>query len=106
MMGVQTMSAMITTEHPTAPRFRRELERVQTILDGQVLVSQDRCVDALLDLYNVAPSALVRALIGNLLSDMRFVSAVRARYLAEDLSALGHYAEPGPSRATVPAPSS
>ena len=47
--GVQTLSAMIHT--PTAAVFEQELKSVQRMLSDQVLVSQDRCVDALLDLY-------------------------------------------------------
>jgi hypothetical protein len=61
------------------------------MLSDQVLVSQDRCVDALLDLYNVAPSTLVRELIGELISDLRFVSAVRAQLLHDDLGVLASY---------------
>ncbi len=68
--------------------FDQELARLIEALDDQVLVSQDRCVDALLDLYNLAPNRIARQLISELLSDIRFVTAVRARMLRDDLSIL------------------
>ena len=81
---------MINTPTATST-FDQELESVQRMLSGQVLVSQDRCVDALLDLFNAAPNALVRELIGALISDMRFVSAVKADLLSSDLRSVEAY---------------
>ena len=80
------------TEHvPAAYEFRRfnqQLRAVQRMLDGQLLVSKDRCVDALLDLYNVAPAGLVRELVAELISGIRYTSTVRAQLLDDDLSVL------------------
>ena len=69
-------------------RFDQQLLAVQQMLAGQLLVSQDRCIDGLLDLYNVAPTKLLRELVGELISDIRFVSTVRAQLLHDDLSVL------------------
>ena len=69
-------------------RFDQQLLALQRMLAGRLLVSQDRCIDGLLDLYNVAPSKLLRELVGELISDIRFVSTVRAQLLHDDLSVL------------------
>ncbi|MCP3992682.1 MAG: hypothetical protein GY724_26665 [Actinomycetia bacterium] len=74
--------------------FDRQMQAVQDMLSGQVLVSQDRCVDGLLDLYNVAPTALLREMIGELISDIRFVTAVRAQLLGDDLTLLDGFMSP------------
>lgn len=58
------------------------------MLNGELLISQDRCVDGLLDLYNAAPSKLMRELIAEMISDIRYVSAVRAQLLRDDLTLL------------------
>ncbi|MEM8922635.1 MAG: hypothetical protein AAGD35_03965 [Actinomycetota bacterium] len=87
---METLTMPSPAAHRTAT-FDRELSRVRAMLDGQVLVSQDRCVDALLDLFNLAPGPLVRELLGEMLSDIRFVSAVRAELLRDDLSILRRY---------------
>ena len=68
--------------------FDVQLRAVQDMLSGQVLVSQDRCVDGLLDLYNVAPTTMIREMIGELISDIRYVSAVQAQMLGQDLTLL------------------
>ena len=84
------MTKPLTAAHRNA-RFDAELERLHELLDGQTFVSQDRCVDALLDLYNTAPGRLARELIAEMISDIRFVSAVRAQLLRDDVSVLTRY---------------
>lgn len=81
---------LMTVAHRTA-LFDEELDRLHDLLDGQILVSQDRCIDALLDLYNAAPGKLARELIGEMISDIRFVSAVRSQLLRDDLAILTRY---------------
>jgi hypothetical protein len=79
---------ILTPVEPAAPQineFAVRLLALQDMLHDQVLVSQDRCVDGLLDLYNAAPTVLLREMIGELISDIRFVSAVRAPALGRDL---------------------
>ncbi len=74
--------------------FDHQMQAFQDMLGDQVLVSQDRCVDGLLDLYNVAPTGLLREMIGELISDIRFVSAVQAQVLGDDLSVIDGFLSP------------
>ncbi len=71
--------------------FDAELDRLTELLDGEMLVSQDRCVDALLDVYNAAPGKLARQLVGEMISDIRFVKAVRADTMLDDITVLRRY---------------
>lgn len=57
------------------------LERV----DGQELVSQNRWVDNLLDLYNLVDSAPLQRAIEATLSDIRHLGSVEGRWLREQL---------------------
>jgi hypothetical protein len=70
-------------------RFEQLLGHLTESADGAVLLSQDRCVDSLLDLYNAAPTNVVRLLVAELLDKIRHVSAVRADDLQEGLGELG-----------------
>lgn len=72
-----------TTTTATGPAgacaaFSEALDRLERSLDAQILVSQDRCVDGLLDLYNAAPNELIRSLVADIIDDIRHLSAVRA----------------------------
>lgn len=69
-------------------RFDEELSGLKRLLDGQLLIAQALCIDALLDLYNTAPNQTARDLLGEMMSDMRFVSAVRVKLLRDDLTLL------------------
>ena len=75
----------------TTDMFDVELQSLYGLLSAERVISQDRCVDALLDLYNAAPSVLIRELIAEMLSDIRFVSAVRSQLLRDDLTLLTSY---------------
>jgi hypothetical protein len=72
------------TEHTTittnacSPAFAEALAALERSLDAQLLVSQDRCVDGLLDLYNAADNDLVRRFVAEIIDDIRHLSAVRA----------------------------
>lgn len=84
---ISVTTAVTTTANTTkTSAFGQELAAVQGMLSDQLLVSQDRCVDALLDLHNLAPTPLVRGLIGGLISDIRYVAAVEAQLLSDDLN--------------------
>jgi len=81
--GVQTMTSQMkeattATDTSQVAEFDRILRNLDEVTRGQVLISQDRCVDALLDLYNSAPTEVVRSLIASILDEVRHVSAVRA----------------------------
>ncbi len=53
-----------------------------------LLVSQRRCVDLLLDLYNAAPIGTTRHVIEERLSDIRHLNAVEAEEVRADLYAV------------------
>jgi hypothetical protein len=72
-----TVHTTITTAR-TSPAFADALVSLDRSLDSQLLVSQDRCVDGLLDLYNAAGNDLVRRLVADIIDDIRHLSAVRA----------------------------
>lgn len=77
------------TEHTisaTTDPFDRALDVLDRSLADQLLVSQDRCIDGLLDLYNAAGNELVRQLVVDILNDVRFLSSVRAADLTERLT--------------------
>lgn len=57
-------------------------------IEGALLVSQSRCVDLLLDLYNAAPVGTTRHLIEERLSDIRHLNAVGADEVRADLYAV------------------
>jgi hypothetical protein len=66
--------------------FDEALAALDQILASPLLVSQDRCVDGLLDLYNSATSDLIRQLIVNILDDIRHLHSVRTAYVTARLS--------------------
>ncbi len=76
-MTEHTDSTTTLTTGPGAA-FTEALTRLERTLDAQILVSQDRCVDGLLDLYNAAPTEPIRSLVADILDDIRHLSAVRA----------------------------
>lgn len=71
-----------------ADRFDSLLTDLAARADGAVLLSQDRCVDRLLDLYNAAPTEVVRRMVSAMIDDIRHVSAVRAADLHAPLDEL------------------
>ncbi len=71
-----------------ASDFDLELEQLRTKINGQVLASQDRCVDGLLDLLNAAPSRVAHDLIVDILNDVRHLSSVRVDWLEGQLDVL------------------
>lgn len=63
--------------NPTpAEQFLAEAERVRAVAAGQLVVSQSRCVDHLLDLLNLATEPAVRAVLGAGLAAIRRLSSV------------------------------
>ena len=57
-------------------------------IGDQVLLSQGRCVDVLLDLHLATDDLAVRWTIEDRLSEIRFVGAVRADEMRTDLAAI------------------
>lgn len=62
-----------------------EIDRLLAALDGQVLVSQNRWVDHLLDLYNLTPNEDLRREIAQTLDEIRNLSSVKASALRGEL---------------------
>ncbi|MGF1597870.1 MAG: hypothetical protein ACFCVK_13215 [Acidimicrobiales bacterium] len=87
---IHSQSSTATTDPAAAgDRFGRVLDALIDALADQVLASQDRCVDALLDLYNVAPGPLARQLVVDMLDEIRHLRAVKAEWLLAQLADLG-----------------
>ena len=61
------------------------IDELLILLDGQVLVSQNRWVDHLLDLYNLAPNPDLRRELSHVLDEIRHANSVRAAALREAL---------------------
>jgi hypothetical protein len=85
------MSASITDTQTTdtrtvpgslvAEQFLVEAERIRSLAAGQLILTQSRCVDYLLDLLNLTAEPAVRAVLERCLSDIRHRSAVEGRAL-------------------------
>ena len=78
---------MTTSELQTVSdhRFGEVLADLYQRVDGAVLVSQDRCVDALLDLYNAASNDVIRLVVADIIDDVRHISAIKASELHDRL---------------------
>ena len=82
-MNDQLTETTITTE------CEQVLDSLARSLEGQLLISQDRCVDGLLDVYNAAPSGAVRKLVSSAITDIQHLSAVRTTDMATTLGNIG-----------------
>ncbi len=58
-------------------RLVERISAARLAADGQYVVSQDRFVDDLLDLWNLCPSVRLRDLVGDALAEVRHLSSVR-----------------------------
>ena len=81
---------MTTTANATelAGEIFAELDPLFAKLDGQVLVSTNRWIDHLLDLYNFVELAALRRVIGETLSELRYLGSVEAAWVADQLRLL------------------
>ena len=81
-----------TTTTPTATELagaiQAEIDRLLVELDDQVVVSQNRWVDHLLDLYNLVGTDDLRREVARTLAEIRTVRSVEACFLYERLLAL------------------
>ena len=64
------------------------VDAVLADIDGQLLLSQGRCVNVMLDLFNVTTEPSIQALIGERLDDIRHLRAVEADEFRADLYAV------------------
>jgi hypothetical protein len=85
-MTTTTMTTPTATE--LAGTILSEVDRLLAVLDGEVLVSQNRWVDHLLDLYNMAPNGDLRREITRTLNEIRNVCSVRASQMRDELLTL------------------
>lgn len=81
------MTNQMTTADVTT-RFDQALTALGSALEGQLLISQDRCVDHLLDLFNSAPTDVVRRLVVDVMDSIRHLSAVRTDEIRAELDQL------------------
>jgi hypothetical protein len=65
--------------------FAYELDAFVRSLAGQAIVSTSRCIDGLLDLYNVTVDPAARRLIEAALREVRFTNAVRSEQVLRAL---------------------
>lgn len=63
-------------------------EQAIAAIGDQVVVSQSRCVDVLLDVLLATDDPVMRCTIGERLRDLRFLSMVEAAELRADLEAI------------------
>jgi hypothetical protein len=77
-----------STSNPVRPAgpFAQQLDDFMRSLVGQQVVSTSRCIDGLLDLYNVTVDPSARLLIEATLADVRFTNAVRGEQLVRALN--------------------
>ncbi len=66
-------------------------------IGGQTLLSQGRCVDVLLDLYDAADDDFVQWCITERLSAIRFLNAVDGGEMRGDLAVIGALTLPAPA---------
>jgi hypothetical protein len=85
-MTTNPMTTPTATE--LAETILSEVDRLLNVLDGQLLVSQNRWVDHLLDLYNMAPNEDLRREITRSLNEIRNACSVKASDLRDELLVL------------------
>ena len=73
-----------------------QFEAAFTEIDGQVYVSQTRCVDILLDLYTATHDDVVRHVLSDGLNEIRHVNLVRASDMRACLLLAAAVEAPGP----------
>jgi hypothetical protein len=96
MFTVQTLPGFDVPDAPAAPSvtsinaagIARLVDTALAAIDGQMLLSQGRCVDVLLDLFNVTTEPSIQVLIGERLDDIRHLRAVEADEFRADLYAV------------------
>ncbi len=84
-MSIAHQESMIVDGAQTDPSFVDQVEVVRRDVTGQVLLSQARCVDQLLDLLVLTAEPAVRAELRRFLAEISRLSAVRADRLVEVL---------------------
>lgn len=78
----------IISASDTAFDVSLEVSRLVEEAEGQVLVSQNRWVDHLLDLYNAAESWSLHQLIEETLTDIRHVRSIEGSWIRDRLATM------------------
>lgn len=74
-----------TTATELAGEFFAQLDPLFERLDGQILVSTNRWIDHLLDLYNFVQLPAIRRVIEETLSEIRYLGSVEASWVRGQL---------------------
>lgn len=81
----------ITDDLTTLDVLAALIDGIVSDLDGSAVVTQSRCVDNLLDLWNATTSHSARQVLAETLTEVRYLSAVETSFVQER-SALVHLA--------------
>ncbi len=65
-----------------------QIDELHQVLDGQVVVSQSRWVDHLLDLLNLVELPSLRRVVEGSLSSIRNLGSVESRWMSNELKML------------------
>jgi hypothetical protein len=90
-LTVATSPATSTIGNPTNAmdhdddRFTVEATRARSLFAEQLVVTQSRCVDQLLDLLNMASEPAVKCLLCDFLAEIRKLSAVSGQRVGQML---------------------
>jgi hypothetical protein len=78
---------LVPRDRAGADRFEAFVRQLLDELPAHGLVSKSRCVDHLLDLYNLNPTLVTKQLIELALADTRHINAVRVEAMRHTLDA-------------------
>ena len=84
-MSITNLHTGMVSEPLTAPAFSELVAAVRRQVTGQILISQARCVDDVLDLLALSADAAVRAQLNGFLAEISRLSSVRADRIIEVL---------------------
>ena len=80
-MSALTAQTSNVAAEVTGTAFLVEASRVRSLVGDQLILSQGRCVDHLLDLLNLTTEPSVRAELAAFLADIRLLSAVEGAHM-------------------------
>jgi hypothetical protein len=88
-----TITEATKPETQPRPDFMAQLDTAISEAQGQLVLSQGRCVDHLLDLYNESGHPAVRSAVSFALDGIRRLTAVRADEFVDNLRLIAAVAE-------------
>lgn len=87
------MNTRTTSTSEMTNQIFAQVDDLREKLEGQVLVSQNRWVDHLLDLHKLVESSPLQGLIEETLSAIRYLGSVEGEWLSERLVAIASAVE-------------